>query len=276
MELINYLTQIIVSVGIFIVLCFIGQQLKKIYLNHSHKMMDPQEYFPKEEILSLKQVYYLILILFIYICILNFFIDRQWIDTELFLVNSLIDIFISLYIIITYYDGSTRSRIISIFIMPLASISSIVFGGSLLVYWNLIRIPALLYLAVQFYHKFLDFTHENRLGKLILILVSIIFTCLVVTIFLENQNPINSLAMVSNAFTSNGYAVLGDSTGGVLTATFLVWSGYVISGVATATLAAEIVHRNSKKRFEKLEEKIDNLERIIIQNQNQNTKKEDE
>ena len=276
MELINYITQIIVSVGIFIVLCFIGQQLKKIYLNHSRKMMDPQEFFPKEEIMSLKQVYYLILILFIYICIINFFIDRQWIDTELFLVNSLIDIFISLYIIITYYDGSTRSRIISIFIMPLASISSIVFGGSLLVYWNLIRIPALLYLAVQFYHKFLDFTHENRLGKLILILVSIIFTCLVVTIFLENQNPINSLAMVSNAFTSNGYAVLGDSTGGVLTATFLVWSGYVISGVATATLAAEIVHRNSKKRFEKLEEKIDNLEMIIIQNQNQNTKKEDE
>ena len=276
MELANYLTQIIVSVGIFIILCFLGERLKKSILNHSPKLMDPHEFFPKEEIMSLKQVYYLILILFIYICIINFFIDRQWIDTELFLVNSLIDIFISLYIIITYYDGSTRSRIISIFIMPLASISSIVFGGSLLVYWNLIRIPALLYLAVQFYHKFLDFTHENRLGKLILILVSIIFTCLVVTIFLENQNPINSLAMVSNAFTSNGYAVLGDSTGGVLTATFLVWSGYVISGVATATLAAEIVHRNSKKRFEKLEEKIDNLERIIIQNQNQNTKKEDE
>ena len=276
MELANYLTQIIVSVGIFIILCFLGERLKKSILNHSPKLMDPHEFFPKEEIMSLKQVYYLILILFIYICIINFFIDRQWIDTELFLVNSLIDIFISLYIIITYYDGSTRSRIISIFIMPLASISSIVFGGSLLVYWNLIRIPALLYLAVQFYHKFLDFTHENRLGKLILILVSIIFTCLVVTIFLENQNPINSLAMVSNAFTSNGYAVLGDSTGGVLTATFLVWSGYVISGVATATLAAEIVHRNSKKRFEKLEEKIDNLEMIIIQNQNQNTKKEDE
>ena len=79
--------------------------------------------------------------------------------------------------------------------------------------------------------------------------------------------------MVSNAFTSNGYAVLGDSTGGVLTSTFLVWSGYVISGVATATLAAEIVHRNSKKKFEKLEEKIDNLEKIIVQYQDENTKK---
>ena len=273
MELINYVTQIVVSVGIFIILCFLGEQLKKIFLNHSRKMMDPHEYFPKEELLSLKQVYYLILILFIYLCIINFFIDRRLIDTELFLINSLIDIIISLYIIIVYYDGSTRSRIISIFLIPLASISSIVFGPSLLGYWDLIRIPALLYLAVHFYHKFLEFTEENRLGKLILILVSIIFTCLVLTIFLEDQNPINSLAMVSNAFTSNGYAVLGDSTGGVLTSTFLVWSGYVISGVATATLAAEIVHRNSKKKFEKLEEKIDNLEKIIVQNQDENTKK---
>ncbi|MBQ3473287.1 MAG: hypothetical protein IJH35_04410, partial [Methanobrevibacter sp.] len=251
-------------------------RLKKIILDRSHELMEPHEFFPKEEILSLKQVYYLILILFIYICIINFFIDRQWIDAELFVVNALIDIIISAYIAITYYDGSTKSKIICIFLIPIASISSLLFGESLLVYWNFIRIPALLYLVAYFYDKFLDFTQENRLEKLILILVSIIFTCLVLTIFLENQNPINSLAMVSNAFTSNGYAVLGDTTGGVLTSTFLVWSGYVISGVATATLAAEIVHRKSKKKFEKLEDKIDNLEKVIIQYQDENTKKEDE
>ena len=82
--------------------------------------------------------------------------------------------------------------------------------------------------------------------------------------------------MVSNAFTSNGYAVLGSSIGGVLTSTFLVWSGYIISGVATATLAAAIVQRNSKKKFEKLEEKIDNLEKIITESHKDSSKEKEE
>lgn len=82
--------------------------------------------------------------------------------------------------------------------------------------------------------------------------------------------------MVSNAFTSNGYAVLGSSVGGVLTSTFLVWSGYIISGVGTATLAAAIVHRNSKRKFKNLEEKIDNLERLIVQYHNEDKGDNDE
>ncbi len=271
MELVNYLTQIIVAVGIFIILCFFGEQIKKYLFEHYKEIMNPKEFLPKEEIFSLKQVHYLILILFIYICIINFFFDRFFtVSNELFLINSLIDIIVSTYIVVAFYDCSLRSRIASIFLMPLASISALVFGATLLGYWDFIRIPTLLYMVVLLYHRFLDYTDENGLEKLILILVSIIFTCLVLTILLENQNPINSLAMTSNAFTSNGYAVLGDTLGGILTSTFLVWSGYILSGVGTATLAAAIVHRNSKKKFEKLEEKIDNLERIITQQQDEN------
>ena len=150
--------------------------------------MNPKEYFPKEEILSLKQVYYLILILFIYICILNFFFDRYCaVSGELLLINSLIDIIISLYLVITFFEKSTKGRLLVIFLMPLVSISTLVFGESLLGYWDFIRIPALLYLVGDIYNRFLRFTDKNNLGKLILILVSIIFTCLVLTIFLENQ-----------------------------------------------------------------------------------------
>ena len=275
MELVNYLTQIIAAIGIFIILCFFGEQIKKYLFKHYKKLMDPKEFLPKEEIFSLKQVHYLILILFIYLCIINFFFNRFFeVSNELFLINSLIDIIVSTYIVVAFYDCSTRSRITSIFLMPLASISALVFGSTLLGYWDFIRIPTLLYMVVVLYHRFLEYTDENGLEKLILILVSIIFTCLVLTILLENQNPINSLAMTSNAFTSNGYAVLGNTPGGILTSTFLVWSGYIISGVGTATLAATIVHRNSKKKFEKLEAKIDNLERIITQQQDENTKRE--
>ena len=268
MELVNYLTQIIVSIGIFIILCFLGETFKKLRMNQKGGLLSLDEFFPKEELMSFKQVHYLILILFIYICIINFFFNRFFaVSDELFLINSLIDIIVSITIVVAFYDCSTRSRIIAIFLMPLASISALVFGGTLLGYWDFIRIPTLLYVVIQLYHKFLDFTDDNNLEKLILILVSIIFTTLVLTIFLENQNPINALGMVSNAFTSNGYAVLGKTAGGVLTSTFLVWSGYIISGVGTATLAAGIIHRKSKKKFERLEAKIDNLEKIITQQQ---------
>ncbi len=276
MELVNYLTQIIVSVGIFIILCFIGEQIKKIIFNHSHKA-DFDEYLPKEEILTLKQVLYLVLIMFIYISIINFFYVRFFeVNSNLLLINSIIDIIVATTVAAIFYDGTTRSRILCILIMPLVSISYLVFGESLLGYWNFIRIPILLYVVIKLYHRFIEYTEENRLEKLILILISIVFTCLVVTIIVENQNPINSLGMVSNAFTSNGYAVLGGSPGGVLTSTFLVWSGYIISGVGTATLAAAIVHRNSKRKFEKLEEKIDNLERILVQYQDENKKEKKE
>jgi len=63
MGLVNYLTQIIVAMGIFIILCFFGEQIKKTFFKHHEKVMNPNEFLPKEEIFSLKQVHYLILIL---------------------------------------------------------------------------------------------------------------------------------------------------------------------------------------------------------------------
>ena len=219
--------------------------------------------------MTLNQVHYLGIILFIYISINLLFETYSQVSGGLLFINNLIDICLSITIIVTFYDCSNKSRILSIFIMPMASIASLVFGGNLLGFWDFIRIPALLYVVIISYHEFLEFTNKNQLGKLILLLISIVFTALVLTIFFENQNPINSRSMVSNAFTSNGYAVLGSSVGGVLTSTFLIWAGYIISGVGTATLAAAIVHRNSKRKFKNLEEKIDNLERVIVQYHNE-------
>ena len=72
--------------------------------------------------------------------------------------------------------------------------------------------------------------------------------------------------MVSNAFTSNGYAILGNSGMGKLTALVLVWSGYTISGVGTATLTAAILLRHNRKREEKLNKRLDDLESLIKNN----------
>lgn len=71
---------------------------------------------------------------------------------------------------------------IYIFIIPFASISYLLFGGSIIGYWDFIRIPILLYLVVHFYNKFTAYTNKNNLDKLILVLLSIIYTCMIFTL----------------------------------------------------------------------------------------------
>ena len=69
--------------------------------------------------------------------------------------------------------------------------------------------------------------------------------------------------MVSNAFTSNGYAILGNTPGGKINSVVLVWSGYIISGAATATLTAAIILRNIQHRLDEYNKKVDDLQSSI-------------
>jgi hypothetical protein len=263
MELTNYLAQIIISLVLFIILCLIGAKLKKFILKRGYSL-DLNEFFPQEELLTFRQVHYLVIILLIYFCIMNFFINTLYHPNgELIVINSIIDIILSVYITLNFYDASTKRKIILIFMLPLASISYLLFGGSPIGYWDFIRIPALLYFVVHYYNEFLTHTKKNHMDKLILVLVSIVYFCMIFTLVLEDKNPINAFGMVSNAFTSNSYVASGKTGVSVLVSAFLGWSGYIISGIATATLAAAIILRNVDKKFEKLESEHDNLERII-------------
>ena len=92
----------------------------------------------------------------------------------------------------------------------------------------------------------------------IVILFALIFISFIITQIVEGVNPLDSLVMVSNAFTSNGYAVLGTSMPGKLNAIVLVWGGYILSGVGTATLTAAILIKHFNHRFEEMEELIRN------------------
>ena len=65
--------------------------------------------------------------------------------------------------------------------------------------------------------------------------------------------------MVSNAFTSNGYTVLGTTGLGKADAIFLVWSGFLLSCVGTATLTLGLTVKYYNKRFDKMEEMIQEL-----------------
>ena len=264
---INYLVfQIIVSLLIFGIIFLIGYALKDRILHKVNFFLNPHEYLPDEQIKTLKQFYYLLLILVLFVTIVNFFFDNDIImhnSPEFYVFNSVIDIICSMYIGINIYDGSKKSKILLVFLIPLASIAFLLFGESVIEYWDFIRIPALLYLMKMFYDKFRAFTTTHNLGKSIFLLFSIIFICFILTLFVENEDPLNALVMVSNAFTSNGYAITGESVVGKIISIFLVWSGYIISGAATATLSAAILIAHFNRKLNRYDEKFENLENLI-------------
>ena len=150
-----------------------------------------------------------------------------------------------------------KSKILIVFLIPLASIAFLLFGESVIEYWDFIRIPALLYLMKMFYDKFRTFTTTHNLEKSIFLLFAIIFITFIITLFVENEDPLNALVMVSNAFTSNGYSITGESV------VVLVWSGYIISGAATATLSAAILITHFNRKLSRYDEKFESLENLI-------------
>ncbi|MBQ3473543.1 MAG: hypothetical protein IJH35_05710 [Methanobrevibacter sp.] len=266
MEIIYLAFQVIVSLLIFGIIFLIAYALKDRITHKVNFFLNPHDYLPEEEIKTLKQFYYLILILILFVSIVNFFFDNDIImhnSPEFYVFNSVMDIIFSLYIGVNIYDGSKKSKILTVFLIPLASIAFLLFGESIIEYWDFIRIPALLYVMKLCYDKFRTFTSTHNLGKSILLLFSVIFLSFILTLFVEDKDPVNALVMVSNAFTSNGYAVLGESTIGKINSIFLVWSGYIISGAATATLTAAILIRHFSRRLNGFDKKFEDLENLI-------------
>ena len=83
----------------------------------------------------------------------------------------------------------------------------------------------------------------------VIILVSFLFTILV-----ENVSPMDSMTMVSNAFTSNSFDASGKNIIGKLNSLVLAWSGFILSGVGTATLAVSIVNNYVDRQFSEMKE----------------------
>ena len=94
------------------------------------------------------------------------------------------------------------------------------------------------------------------MGVTIIFLFVLIFVSFLITQVVEGVNALDALVMVSNAFTSNGYSILGSSIPGKFNAIVLVWSGYVLSGVGTATMTAAILIRHFNHKFDELEKLI--------------------
>jgi len=261
-----YAFKVITISLLFLVLCLLGKFILKRYRNHNNRFFKLEEYFPEEEIHTLKQVFYLIMMMLFFIDILYSLVFFNSQDILFFLI---LDIVISLYVVIVLEYDSWKNRLIFIMLIPFGSFTSILFGDVNIGAIELINIPVFIYLMKVYYSKFKEYTENNGLGIAIVLLYSIIFISFIVTTVAENVDPLNALVMVSNAFTSNGYAVLGKSTIGKVDSIFLVWGGYILSGVATSTLTASILIKHfrkdikrSKKQYEDLQKRFDDLEML--------------
>lgn len=271
-ELIVDIFIFLVEIIIFMVLMIVGHAIhKNLIKGSSIRLLNMEEYLPKEEIHSLRQVFYLIMMGLLFADVLYSLVF--W-NHDIFYL-AIFDIFLSLYVASTMDKSSLKNKILLILLVPFGSLTYIVIGNSLVGIVDFIHVPILIYFIKVYYDKFREYTRSNGLGIAVILLFTIIFISFLCTQLSEGVNPLDSLVMVSNAFTSNGYAVLGKTISGKINSIILVWGGYVLSGVGTATLTAAILktHFNSKleesdRKLEEYNKKLDNLE-VLIKNINE-------
>ena len=241
-----------VEIAVFMVLMVIASFLLKKIMKSRNKIFNPREYFPEEEIHSLRQVFYLIMMA---ACFINILYSLVFVSTDvIYLV--IFDILLSLFVAIRLDRSTLKNKILIFLLVPYGSLTYLLFGNTLVGFLDFLHVPIFIYIIKIYYDKFREYTESNGLGIAIILLFLIVFFSFLATQVAEGANALDSLVMVSNAFTSNGYAVLGNSIAGKLDAIVLVWAGYILSGVGTATLTAAILTRHFNSKFEELEELI--------------------
>jgi hypothetical protein len=243
--------QIIVDLILFIVLTAVGVFIFNKIRVSDNRYANPLEFLPEDEIHTLKQVFYLIMMSLCFVVVLYTLMP---VDLHSF---SIFDIGLSLFIAITLDKSSLKNKILLVILVPFGSLSYLLFNYTLMGVIDFIHVPVFLYFIKVYYDRFNNYTRSHGLSLAIILLFVIVFFSFFLTQLAEGTNPLDSLVMVSNAFTSNGYAVLGKSVPGKINSIFLVWGGYIISGATTASLTAAILIKHFNKRVSDLERIID-------------------
>lgn len=241
----------------FFIMVLILRYINKKLQNSDRHILKLEEYLPTEEIQTLKQVFYLAMIT---LFIIDIFYQIASYGNEL-IYFSILDIVLSLIVLVYIKVDNIKKIVLAIGILPIFSSSYLIYNqfDILEIILCLIHIAALFYMSIYFYQKFKKYTKSQELSYTILLLFGIIFFSFIFTSFVEKVTLLDALVMVSNAFTSNGYAILGGTILGKINAIFLVWSGYVLSGAGTATLTVALMVKYYNKRFDKIEKMIQEL-----------------
>ncbi len=162
---------------------------------------------------------------------------------------------------IIYEKDSKKNILLAFCLFPFNSIIFLLLGEYYTAWTTLfLHIIAYLY-CVYFFKRFFEYTKNNNLGLTILLLFALLFISLFITIYSEGVSVIDAVVMISNAFTSNGYTILAVTRIGKVDSLILVWGGYILSGVGTATLTAAILSRYFSRNNKQFKNKIELLEK---------------
>ena len=247
------LFQLFAVIIIFLVLTLLGKAIVHILKNKGGNSISINELLPEDEVHTLVQVFYLILMA---LCVVNIFYSLMGSGNDIFYF-AIFDIVLSLYFAITLDMSSWKNRIIWLILVPYGSLVYPLFGISLVLLADFIHAFIFIYFAKINLDKFVEYTNSNALGITIILLFAVIFAGFFITQYSEGVNALDSLVIVSNQFTGNGYSVFGNTISGKLNSLLLVWGGYILSGVGAATLTAALLIRHFKKEFEELRQLIE-------------------
>ncbi len=246
--------QFVVVIAIFLVLTiicsFVYDKIKDNYLS----TIDVNELLPEDEVHSLRQVFYLIMMA---LCIVIIFYSFMGEGMEFYNSFPILDIALSLYFAIKLDKSSVKNKVLWLLLVPYGSLCFLLFNHYLVFYMHALHVLVFIYFAKRCLDKFMEYTNSNGLGITIVVLFLIIFLSFFITQYAEGVNAVDSLVMISNEFTGNGYGIFGKTIAGKLNSLLLVWGGYVISGVGASTLTAAILVKHFNKRFKELERLIE-------------------
>jgi hypothetical protein len=246
--------QILVAMGVFAALAYVARYIanngRLINRFKKSRLSNPLEYFPSEAVFLLKQVFYLAVIMVIIIICL--YLTFDW--NEGFYFIYLLDIVVSIYLALKMDKDSRKDKVLLFLLIPFGSITALLFGDGIVVLLDLTHIIGYLYFIKVYFRKFIDYTENNGLGVTIILLFAIILVSFLFTILVENVSPMDSMTMVSNAFTSNSFDASGKNIIGKLNSLVLAWSGFILSGVGTATLTVSIVNEYVNRQFAEIKD----------------------
>lgn len=232
--------------------------------------LSSQDFLPSDQIHTLRQLFYLLMIVFFILLIIvygsNIFNSTFWFQ------SAVIDVIFSLlaiYSILSDENCSYLHLIPLFFLIPYTASTFLIFGDFLLdiplhMFFIYSHGIGIIYAIYFFSVKFYRYTRNNNLALTIVILIIIVYGSLILTMIAESKSILDAMCMVTNAFTSNGYAVLGSSSLGKVDSLFLTWGGYMLSGVGTATLAAAILKRYFDKRLNSIEENYEKRNQELL------------
>ena len=194
------LFQLFVVIIIFLVLTLLGKVIYHTLKNRYGKSISINELLPEDEVHTLVQVFYLILMA---LCVVNVFYSIMGSGNDLYFF-AIFDVALSLYFAITLDMSSWKNRIIWMILIPYGSLVYPLFGLSLVILADFIHAFIFIYFAKLNLDKFVEYTNSNALGLTIILLFTVIFAGFFITQYAEGTNALDSPVIVSNQFTGNG------------------------------------------------------------------------